>query len=55
MEIKTDDRVDNLSNCNIKLLFSAYYNTKYSDDYLSCLGIGRMNGFKDIKKRLLIK
>lgn len=55
MDIKIDDRIDNLSNCQVKLLFSAYHNKKYSDEYLSSLGIERMNGFKDIKKRLLTK
>ena len=55
MDIKIDDRIDNLSNCSVKLLFSAYHNKKYSDEYLSSLGIERMNGFIDIKKRLLTK
>lgn len=53
VDIKIDDRVDNLTNCQGKLLFSAYHNKKYSDEYLSNLDIERMNGWIDIRNRLL--
>lgn len=53
MDIKIDDRIDNLSNCSVKLLFSAYHNRKYTDEYLVSLGIERMNNWLEVRDRLL--
>ena len=51
--IKIDDRIDNLSGADLKLLFSAFHNEDLSDDYLKECNVERMNGWKDVKKRLL--
>ena len=55
VDIKLDDKIENLGNASIKLLFSAYHNKDYSDEYLSNLGIERMNGWFDVRDRLINK
>lgn len=54
-DVKIDDRMDNLDGADTKLLFSAYHNLDYSDEYLQSMGIERMNGWFDVKRRLLKK
>lgn len=53
MDIKLDDRVDNLKGADTKLLFSAYHNLDYSEEKLQSMGIERMNSWIDIRDRLL--
>ena len=53
MDIKIDDRIDNLSNAKTKLLFSAYHNREYSDEYLLEVGIERVNDWLTIRDKLL--
>ena len=55
IDIKIDDRLDNLTNTNRKLLFSAYHNRNISNEYLEKNGIERVEGWNDIKRKLLIK
>lgn len=54
-DIKLDDRIDNLDGAEVKLLFSAYHNKKYSVEYLEGMRIERMDSWFDVKKRLLKK
>lgn len=55
MDIKIDDRIKNLDGASVKLLFSAYHNLEYSNSILQSMGIERMDGWLDIKRRLLRK
>ena len=55
MDIKIDDKISNLSNADTKLLFSAFHNREYSDEYLARMRVERMNDWYDVKKRLLRK
>lgn len=55
MDIKIDDRIKNLDGASVKLMFSAYHNIDYSSSILQEMGIERMDGWLDIKKRLLRK
>jgi len=52
-EIKIDDNLKNLEGAEIKLLFTAYHNKEYSDEYLKENGIIRVNSWLDVKKILL--
>ena len=51
-DIKIDDRLDNLQNAKIKLLFTAYHNKGLDDEYLHSLGVIRVNNWLEIKKIL---
>lgn len=53
MDIRIDDKINNLDGSSIKLLFSSYHNKRYSSEYLSDMGIERMNSWIDIRNRLL--
>lgn len=53
VDIKIDDRIDNLSGAKVKLLFTAYHNKDIGDDELKNLGIIRVDSWKDIEKVLL--
>ena len=53
MDIRLDDKINNLDNASVKLLYSAYHNKKYSLEELSSMGIERMNSWLDIRDRLL--
>lgn len=52
VDIKIDDRVDNLTNTNKKILFTAYHNKDIPDDVLAKEGIIRANNWLDIKNIL---
>ena len=53
MDIRIDDKINNLDGSDVKLLFGSYHNREYTDGYLSDLGIERMNSWIDIRNRLL--
>jgi len=53
MDIRIDDKINNLEGTDVKLLFSAYHNKNLSDEELSSLGIERMNSWLEIRDRLL--
>ena len=53
MDIRIDDKINNLDGSDVKLLFSSYHNREYTDEYLSDMGIERMNSWIDIRNRLL--
>lgn len=48
-DIKIDDKLENLKNASIKLLFSAYHNKNLTDEYLKSLGVIRVNSWLEIK------
>lgn len=48
-DIKIDDKLDNLKNAHIKILFTAFHNKNLSDSYLKQLGIIRANNWLEIK------
>ena len=52
-DIKIDDKLDNLENANVKILFTAYHNKDLSDEYLHSLGVIRANSWFQIKDILL--
>ena len=52
-DIKIDDRLDNLSNCKTKLLFTAYHNKNISKEELDNLGVVRVDSWKEVEKKLL--
>ena len=52
-DIKIDDKLDNLTNAKVKLLFTAYHNKDLSDEYLQSLGVIRVNNWLEIKNILL--
>lgn len=52
-EIKIDDKMENLKNAEIKLLYTAYHNENISDDELRKENIIRVNNWKEIRKILL--
>lgn len=52
-DIKIDDRLDNLSNCKTKLLFTAYHNKNISKEELNKLGIVRVDSWKEVEEKLL--
>lgn len=53
MDIRIDDKINNLDGTDVKLLFSAYHNKNLFDEELSSLGIERMNSWLEIRDRLL--
>ncbi len=53
MDIKIDDRIDNLTNAKRKILFSAYHNIDISDKELEVKGIERAKNWLDIRNKLL--
>lgn len=53
MDIRIDDKINNLDGSDVKLLFSSYHNKNYSLDYLKSNGIERMNSWLEIRDRLL--
>lgn len=53
MDIKIDDRIDNLENAERKILFSAYHNETINDEYLKKMGIERAKDWLAIKEMLL--
>ena len=48
-DIKIDDKLDNLKNAKIKLLFDSYHNKNLSDDYLKSVGVVRVHSWLEIK------
>lgn len=48
-DIKIDDKLDNLKNAKIKLLFDSYHNKNLSDDYLKSVGVIRVHSWLEIK------
>ncbi len=48
-DIKIDDKLDNLKNAKIKLLFDSYHNKGLSDDYLKSVGVVRVHNWLEIK------
>lgn len=48
-DIKIDDKLDNLKNAKIKLLFDSYHNKSLSDDYLKSVGVVRVHSWLEIK------
>ena len=48
-DIKIDDKLDNLKNAKIKLLFESYHNKGLSDDYLKSVGVVRVHNWLEIK------
>jgi len=55
MDIKLDDKISNLDDAKMRLLFSAYHNMEYTDELLSIMRIERMRDWYDVKKKLLRK
>ena len=55
MDIKLDDRVKNLDGADRKLLFSAYHNLDIPLEELESMGIERVNGWYDVRNKLLVK
>lgn len=55
VDIKIDDKPDNLSNCSKKLMFTAWHNQNIPEKELETLGIERVNNWLDIKNKLLNK
>lgn len=53
VDIKIDDKPDNLSNCDRKLLFNAWHNKNLTKDELEQNGIERVNNWYEIKNKLL--
>ena len=51
--IKIDDKLENLENADIKILFTSYHNKDYDDELLRSKGVIRANNWLDIKKFLL--
>lgn len=52
-DIKIDDKLENLKNAKIKLLFTAYHNKKISNEELNQNNIIRTNNWKEIGDLLL--
>ncbi len=48
-DIKIDDKLDNLKNAKIKILFDSYHNKGLSDDYLKSVGVVRVHSWLEIK------
>lgn len=53
VDIKIDDRIDNLEGAKRKLLFTAYHNEDVSDEELARLGIERVNSWQEVAEKLL--
>lgn len=54
-DLKIDDKIINLSNSNIKLLFDAYHNKDITFSTLEENGVLRVNNWKDIEIKVLKK
>lgn len=52
-DIKIDDKLENLENAKVKLLYSAYHNKGLDDNMLKEKGIIRVDNWSDIEKILL--
>lgn len=52
-DIRIDDKLENLEGASVKLLYSAWHNYKYDDNYLRDNNVIRVNNWKDIEKILL--
>lgn len=52
-DIKIDDRLENLSGASTKLLFNAYHNKNYSEDFLQEENVTRVCDWKEIENLLL--
>lgn len=52
-DVKIDDKLENLTNAKIKLLYTAYHNKDLSDSYLKSKGIIRVNNWIEIENVLL--
>lgn len=52
-DIKIDDKIDNLENAKVKILFTAYHNKDLSDEYLKNKGVIRANSWYEIRDILL--
>ena len=52
-DVKIDDKLSNLENAKIKLLFTAYHNKDLDDAYLKSLGVIRVNNWLEIKDILV--
>ena len=53
IDIKIDDKPDNLTNCERKILFNAWHNNNLTEDELNKLGIERVNNWYEIKEKLI--
>ena len=53
-DVRIDDKIENLKNGRIKLLYTAWHNMDYSDEYLKKKNIIRVNNWQDIRRILLI-
>ncbi len=53
MDIKIDDRIDNLNNCETKLLFSNWHNRNIPKEELESKNIIVVDSWKDIEKELI--
>lgn len=51
-DIRIDDKISNLGNADINLLYTAYHNKNISDEELKEKNIIRVNNWKDIEKIL---
>ncbi len=52
-DIRIDDKLDNLGNADINLLYTAYHNKDISDEELASKNIIRVNSWLDIEEVLL--
>lgn len=52
-DIKIDDKMNNLENAKIKLLYTAYHNKGINDNELKDKGITRVNNWKEIENILM--
>ena len=52
-DIRIDDKLENLKNGKIKLLYTAWHNKDYTDEYLKSKNVIRVNNWKEIRKILL--
>lgn len=52
-DVKIDDKIENLVNGEIKILFTAYHNKNISEEELKKVGIIRANDWIDVKEILL--
>ena len=53
-DVRIDDKIENLKNGRIKLLYTAWHNMDYSDEYLKKKNIIRVNNWQDIRRILLV-
>ena len=52
-DIRIDDKINNLGNAKINLLYTAYHNKNITDEQLKEKNIIRVNNWKDIEKVLI--